>query len=229
MSTSIIAGAAFAFGALCMILGFFVMVRGIGGENSGGTVKMLGVEISTSHVGQGILFALFGLVLIIFAISKFPAINEDKADAKAAKAAATVAPPPPLGAQPAPTADSPPAQPVVKPPAKDVASSDTDAPPSKGLEEHNREAGLVREVMLHASQGDCEEALLSPSLLMSCRNMVQTFMSFGQVGAVSYEGTQQSPYGPADVFSVQYSRGVIEWKAIMGGDGKFQALWYGYP
>jgi uncharacterized protein YecT (DUF1311 family) len=65
--------AVIAFGAVCMLLGFVLIARGIGGEESESTVKLIGIEIRTSRVGPGVVFALFGLVLTIVAVSRLPA------------------------------------------------------------------------------------------------------------------------------------------------------------
>ena len=53
----------FGLGAVCMLLGFFLAVRGIGASESESAIKVIGIEIRASKVGPGVLFALFGLVL----------------------------------------------------------------------------------------------------------------------------------------------------------------------
>ena len=63
---------ALSFGALCMLLGFFLIVRGIGDSDSESSVKVIGVEIRASKVGPGVVFAMFGLVIAVVALSKFP-------------------------------------------------------------------------------------------------------------------------------------------------------------
>ncbi len=60
----------FGLGAACMLLGFFLVVRGIGTSESESAIKIVGIEIRASKVGPGILFALFGLVLVVIAILK---------------------------------------------------------------------------------------------------------------------------------------------------------------
>jgi hypothetical protein len=60
----------FGLGAACMLLGFFLVVRGIGTSESESAIKVIGIEIRASKVGPGVLFALFGLVLVITAIVK---------------------------------------------------------------------------------------------------------------------------------------------------------------
>ena len=62
----------FGLGAVCMLLGFFLVMRGVGAQDSESTIKLIGIEIRASRVGPGVLFALFGVVLIITAINKQP-------------------------------------------------------------------------------------------------------------------------------------------------------------
>jgi len=64
---------AFGLGAACMLLGFFLVVRGIGTSESESAIKIIGLEIRASRVGPGVLFALFGLVLVVTAMVKLQA------------------------------------------------------------------------------------------------------------------------------------------------------------
>jgi hypothetical protein len=86
----------FGLGAACMLLGFFLVVRGIGTSESESAIKVIGIEIRASKVGPGVLFALFGLVLVVIAIAK------QQGPAPAAPAAPTAAAPP-QAAEVAPT------------------------------------------------------------------------------------------------------------------------------
>lgn len=53
----------FALGALCILLGFYLVVRGIGTADGESRIKLFGFEVSAGRVGPGVLFAMFGLVL----------------------------------------------------------------------------------------------------------------------------------------------------------------------
>ena len=61
-----------SLGGLCLLLGFFIIVRGIGVSESEGSFKFLGIELRTSKVGPGILFSMFGVFLIVIAIVQMP-------------------------------------------------------------------------------------------------------------------------------------------------------------
>lgn len=115
-----------AFGALCMLLGFVLIARGVGGEASESSVKMIGIEIHASRVGPGVVFALFGLVLTLFAIGRLPANA----------GAPTPAAQSPAAQSPMPLAVTPPAAPVAvastaaaKPDPCESASPDVPCPP----------------------------------------------------------------------------------------------------
>src|SRR5688572_30419756 len=118
----------FGLGAVCMLLGFFLAVRGIGASESESTIKVIGIEIRASKVGPGVLFALFGLVLVITAIVKLQG---------------------PSGASPATTGAPQAASVASAPGAPASAPVATGAAPAPGdlvsvLGEHN----------VHGSQGD---------------------------------------------------------------------------
>lgn len=92
----------FGLGAALMLLGFFLVVRGIGASESESAIKLIGIEIRASRVGPGVLFALFGLVLVITAIIKLSSGAAPAAATAPAAPAAQVAP-----AEPAPAPASP--------------------------------------------------------------------------------------------------------------------------
>jgi hypothetical protein len=87
---------AFGFGALCMLLGFFIGTRSGETAEGGTTVKMFGIEFSATNLGRGLMFSAFGLVLVLVAVlvqPKFPA---------AGAAATAAAPSSQASPQPAP-------------------------------------------------------------------------------------------------------------------------------
>ncbi len=55
-------------GALCLVAGFYLVVRGIGGKESQGSIKLLGATLEFSNVGQGIVFAALGVLLVGLAL-----------------------------------------------------------------------------------------------------------------------------------------------------------------
>jgi hypothetical protein len=123
----------FGLGAVCMLLGFFLVVRGIGTSDSESAIKVIGIEIKASKVGPGVLFALFGLVLVITAIAK------QQAPAPASPSAAKApAPAPPQGEAQAKAQAAAVASPGAAAPNADPADLVAD------LARHN----------VHGSQGD---------------------------------------------------------------------------
>lgn len=127
----------FGLGAACMLLGFILVLRGVGASDSESTIKVIGVEIHASKVGPGVLFALFGLVLVVVAIVKQPGPG---APAPASAPAAASAPAP---APPAQAAAVPPAAASPQPAGQGAAPADV-ADLVGALGQHN----------VHGSQGD---------------------------------------------------------------------------
>src|SRR5690348_2359085 len=108
----------FGLGAVCVALGFFLVVRGIGASDSESSVKVVGLELRASRVGPGVLFAMFGVVLIVVALAKQPS-----------EAAPSPTPAPHPAPAPGPKGDNPPApQPTPAPAPAPVESGTTPAP-----------------------------------------------------------------------------------------------------
>ena len=63
----------FGLGALCVLLGFVLVVRGVGGTEGEAKIKVLGLEFGAAKSGPGVIFALFGSVLVVVALVKQPA------------------------------------------------------------------------------------------------------------------------------------------------------------
>jgi hypothetical protein len=55
-----------AIGALCLLGGFVLAAAGVGSEKSDSSVKFLGMEIKLERVGPGVIFAVLGVVLVVF-------------------------------------------------------------------------------------------------------------------------------------------------------------------
>ncbi len=112
----------FALGVGCIMAGFWMISRGVGGSDGESTIKILGVfEGHLGRMGPGALFALIGLVMVVVIVTQLSARRSMKlapvaavtspvaAFVQATGAAATAAPPPqPVIAQtdniPAPSA-----------------------------------------------------------------------------------------------------------------------------
>ena len=221
----------FGLGAICMLLGFFLVLRGVGAADSESSIKLIGIEIRASKVGPGILFALFGLVLIVTALSKQPG-PDAPARTEIAKGPAETTPP-----QPEPPAGGPAAKETAevaleKPPAEEPTEPEpasTVTPLSNTPARHTREAQLLRQFLAEAAQGGCNPQILGPAPLADCQRsigmMQPQLMAAGPVVNVAYLTSAQTPYGVADRFVVQHSVGTTAtWTGILGTDGRFLTL-----
>lgn len=219
---------AFGFGAVCMLLGFYLIVRGIGTADSESTIKLIGIEIRTSRVGPGVLFALFGLVLTIIAVQKLPSDS-----APGQKTATGPAPPssgaPASGAAPASAAG--PAIPVADQPVDSSPPKPAEPDPQVARRQH--EADYIRQALTRIAGGYCPDDLMTPALTYRCGQqlaiMQATLTQAGPIQGVSFAGVQQTPYGGADAFAVQYPGGPAVWKVMLSSDGRLDQLWYGAP
>jgi hypothetical protein len=213
----------FALGAICMLLGFFTVVRGIGASDSEATVKMLGVEFHASKLGPGLVFSVLGLILVVVAVS----VEKSPAD----KPAATLA----SGPAPAPVGGAPSDQPIQAAPA---AAS---APPVQPVDNakpasmsHEDVAALIQETLSKIALGYCPPESLEPLTLNQCEQnapmMRQAFAIAGPIRGVSYYGKMTTPMGEADQYVVIFqNNGPVIWKAAVTQNRKFSGLWTGPP
>jgi len=229
---------AFGFGAICMLLGFFLIVRGIGASDSESTIKLIGIEIRTSRVGPGVLFSLFGLVLTIIAIQKLPSDQVAAAPQPVSSAAQSAASATPAAASTAEAAkSSAPAAPATSAPpalAPDVAN--TQQASNGGQTDNDRrqqEAGYVRQALTSVAGGACPSEIMEQSLFVACVQQLRftqaNLYQVGPIQSISYVGQLQTPFGVADTFAVQHVNAVVVWKVILSDSGKLQRLWYGTP
>lgn len=102
----------FGLGAACILLGFFLVARNVGAADGESAVKVIGIEIRASKVGPGVLFALFGLVLVVTALVKLqspggspaPTVTASTPPSDTARVAPPSTPPPQTVAGTAPAA-----------------------------------------------------------------------------------------------------------------------------
>jgi hypothetical protein len=215
----------FALGAICMLLGFFTVVRGIGASDSEATVKMLGVEFHASKLGPGLVFSVLGLILVVVAVS----VEKSPADKPAATLASGPAP------APAPVGGAPSDQPIQAAPA---AAS---APPAQPVDNakpasmsHEDVAALIQETLSKIALGYCPPESLEPLTLNQCEQnapmMRQAFAIAGPIRGVSYYGKMTTPMGEADQYVVIFqNNGPVIWKAAVTQNRKFSGLWTGPP
>jgi hypothetical protein len=222
----------FGLGALCMLLGFFLVVRGVGASDSESAIKLIGIEVRASRVGPGVLFAMFGVVLIVTALSKQPGPPGQ------AQAQSTPKPPPSTAviASGPPSAANPPVETAATGAATEVVSQglpDDVEPVSTGqvspAARQQREANLIGQFLSDASQGGCNPQILGPVPLANCQRampmMQAQLLQHGPVMNVAYSNSVQTPYGVADRFVVTHSVGSqVVWSGILGPDGRFLVL-----
>jgi hypothetical protein len=222
----------FGLGAVCMLLGFFLVLRGVGSSDSESSIKLIGIEVRASRVGPGVLFALFGVVLIVTALSKQPGGPTLQAEAPKEQ------PKPPA---PTPEPDTPanPPQPSGGNAASGAVTGAIDdavdtepvstggGPPAAARQA--REAQLIGQFLAEASQGGCNPQLLGPVPLGSCQRampmMQAQLQQAGPVVNIQFMASVQTPYGVADRFVVTHSVGTTAiWSGILGNDGRFLVL-----
>lgn len=217
----------FALGAACMLLGFFVIIKGIGASDSETTLKLFGIEFRASKLGPGLVFSILGLILVIVAA-------ESTASAPGLKAPETAA-----QSQPAPQAQpqapvqasaqaSPP--PVAQPPAA-AAPQPAPAPVQAAAVQsltHEQVASLIRDTLNKISQGYCPTENLQSQVMTSCfQSLTQmriVFATAGPIQSVNFYGASQTQVGEVDQYLVQFANGPMLWNARMGQDGKFALL-----
>lgn len=228
----------FGLGALCMLLGFFLVVRGVGASDSESAIKLIGIEVRASRVGPGVLFALFGVVLIVTALSKQPGPPGQ------VQAQTTPQPSPgaPRANNPSPaTTPAPSYETAATGSASDAAAEgvpdqvDTE-PVSTGqagqvavASRQQREAQMIGQFLGEAAQGGCNPRILGPVPLANCQQalpvMQGQLLQAGPVVNVAYATSVQTPYGVADRFVVTHSIGSqVIWSGILGPDGRFVML-----
>jgi hypothetical protein len=220
----------FALGAICMLLGFFTVVRGIGASDSEATVKMLGIEFHASKLGPGLVFSVLGLILVVVAVS----VEKSPPD----KPAATLASgPAPAGAptQANATQSDQPSQAAPAaasiPPVQPAQSIDNAKPASMS---HEDVADLIQDTLSKIALGYCPPESLEPLPLNGCEQNVammrQAFVMAGPIRSVSYYGKMTTPAGDADQYMVIFQNsGPVIWKAAVTQNRKFSGLWTGQP
>lgn len=231
MSSALLTGLlAFGFGAVCMLLGFYLIVKGVGDANSESSVKVIGVEIRASKVGPGVVFALFGLVIAIFGLSKFPGDAparsevppvtgiENKAEPPVPQPADKGAATPDNAVVARPTSAAGPSEPVEEPAAPEPRTSD-----------RAREAELLRRALNEMATGRCPEELFEPVVMAACNPqigvMAGMIASAGAIQRVEYA----TSLGGQDVFRVQHATGGVLWQVALSSDGKIIFMLYRGP
>ncbi len=223
----------FVLGAACMLLGFIVILKGVGASDSETTLKMFTIEFRASRLGPGLVFAILGLILVIVAA-------ESGLSTQARPNAATLPQTQPVAQTPAQTQPQPqpPAQTNTPPAAQPEPAAAQPAPPPvqpavAQEPSHEQVASLIRDTLNKISQGYCPAENLQIQVMGSCfQSLAQmriVFAAAGPIQAVNYIAPTQTQLGEVDQYVVQFANGPMVWKSRMGPDGKFALLWTGAP
>lgn len=219
----------FGLGAVCMLLGFFLVLRGVGASDSESSIKLIGIELRASRVGPGVLFALFGVVLIVTALSKQPGGPVLQADAtkEAPKTPAAKPETSETPAQPPPAETTSPG--AVTGAIDDGVGTEPVSTAAAPAARQSREAQLIGQFLVEASQGGCNPQILGPVPLGNCQRampmMQAQLQQAGPVVNIQFLASVDTPYGVADRFMVTHSIGTTAiWSGILGNDGRFLVL-----
>jgi hypothetical protein len=221
--------AAFALGAVCMLLGFFTVARGVGAGDSQTTIKMFGIEFSASKLGPGLVFALLGLILVLVAVFVQP-----KLDGQAPAAVGAAAPSPVAASVASPTPAAPPASQAAAAPAAPQPTSAPAAEPARsGPLTHEEVAAMIKDTLTRMAQGECPAANLDAVTLAQCNQSMamgiqQRLMIAGPIGSVTYVGPATTPVGQVDQYLVAHQNAPLLWKAA-SENRRLTRLWNGPP
>jgi len=96
-------------------------------------------------------------------------------------------------------------------------------------QDNGRHVNLLKRSLQLVASGSCPEELMSPFMLATCdQQLVAMKGRLEQVGSIRntrYRGLQQTPYGPAEVYTVNFANGTMVWMIKTGSDGKIDGLW----
>jgi len=232
-----------ALGATCLLFGFFIIVRGIGVDESQGTFKVAGMEISTSKVGPGILFAMFGVFLIVVAVIRLPLLPARPLEKPLERAETQVLPQSNASesthdaierrdaaldvngagvrvrAEPR-VRPAPAARPVAVPMPTEYSRAE--ALP-EGLSSQQK-SEIIKSALSETANGNCPVALMAERLLTACREQVSSLgpqlRAAGPIASVTYTGRQ----GQYEAYAVNYSSQRVMWLAVFDSTNKLLAF-----
>jgi hypothetical protein len=237
-----------ALGATCLLFGFFIIVRGIGVDESQGTFKVAGMEISTSKVGPGILFAMFGVFLIVVAVIRLPLLPviesgkpvepaEPKTDSGSNSSGAAHTD---IERRDVPTDVNRPSAsvsterhtpiPVTSPAAASSPEPQvgpTENPPvetpPEGLSSR-RKSDIVKSALNETANGNCPVEFMAERLLIACRQQVAwlgpQLLAAGPIVSVTYTGR----HGQYEAYAVNHSNQRVIWLATFDSTNKLFAF-----
>ena len=98
-----------------------------------------------------------------------------------------------------------------------------------GTAQAQQNADLLKQVLAESAKGNCPKSLMNAMLRGACEsqmpNMGQQLAAKGHITKTEFMGMQPSGMGPAEVYKVTFSAGVMMWMINTDADGKIQVLW----
>lgn len=207
----------FSLGAVCVLLGFYLVLKGIGASDSESRIKLLGLEITTSRVGPGVLFAVFGTVLIIAALTRGTPSSETEVPIKeTGDPSGPQRPTDPGSQEPSP----------VEPPSANPST--LSAPPTPRPTAEARRAAeerLLRRAIADMANGLCTAERLEPLLKADCEGGIgraqPVLAAMGEITQVTF--VQALPDG-LNQFRVDHVNGSLVWRVMLSGSRKLQIM-----
>lgn len=90
-------------------------------------------------------------------------------------------------------------------------------------------AGLLRQALTAAAQGQCPATIMTVMLKATCDQqqprMGQMLSQRGPISRTEFLGTDNTSMGPVEVYRVHFPSGPMVWLASTGPDGKLVVLW----
>lgn len=217
---------ALMLGALCVLLGFLLVARGVGTTDSESSLRIAGLEFKLSRVGPGILFALIGVVLVYLGI-------------QSADGTRAAMPPPGNAVAPATGNDTAPARGnQVVPSDEEVPDETPPAPPPVNVgpalvddgalaRQHEAEAGALRRGLGAMAEGSCPAELFGPAVQSACQQQLwwapANLQARGPIRSVDLEGPYQ-PGSSVNIYRVRFDNSEMRWAVSLGGDGRLMVM-----
>ena len=87
---------------------------------------------------------------------------------------------------------------------------------------------VVESTLKEVVAGNCPDTM-GAALKYACKQgmpqMQQRFQAIGALVSVEYQGTDQTPGGPAEVYVAKHETGEVMWFAQGAPDGRLMTLW----
>jgi hypothetical protein len=213
-------------GMISLVMGFTLVARGIGSSDGESLIKFFALEIRSSRVGPGVIFASFGIVLTALSLWLLSRTSERPIDQASNTQMANTKTQPPGGDV---TANSPQVEPTKAIAAKPSPAPATAKPPSPQVgSEQAIEIALLRRALTQTALGECPADVMGAMLRNACEqqqpNIGNVLRAKGDILGIQYVGAQTVANGSQDVFAVSFQSGKMTWMLSKSADGKLFTL-----